>query len=77
MFQALQSRFVGLMEALRDKLPAEPAAEAQGALESVPTTEEPAEAEAPTAEAEAPTAEPEAPTAEASTNDQTTSEGEE
>jgi large subunit ribosomal protein L10 len=41
MFQAMQSRFVGLMEALRDKLPPEPAAEAV-------TAAEPSEAEAPT-----------------------------
>ena len=53
-FQALQSRFVGLMEALKDKLPAEEAAADEA--EEAPAAE--AEAEAPAeaaAEADAPT----------------------
>lgn len=67
MFQAVQSRFVGLMEALKDKLPAEePAAEL-----------EPAAAEqAIPAEAETQVEEPAAETAEAS-SDETSTEGEE
>ena len=67
MFQAVQSRFVGLMEALKDKLPAEePAAEL-----------EPAAAEQATpAEAETQVEEPAAEAAEAS-SDETSTEGEE
>jgi large subunit ribosomal protein L10 len=58
MFQALQSQFVGLLEAYRDKLgPAEPEApEPQATLEPEPTAEAEAEAEAsaPAAEADIP-----------------------
>lgn len=61
-FQALQSRFVGLMEALKDKLPAEEVEEAPAAEAGA---EAPAEAEAPEAEAEAPEAETEEAPAEA------------
>jgi large subunit ribosomal protein L10 len=53
MFQALQSRFVGLMEALRDKLPPE---------EVTAEPEPAAAAEEPAAEAEQPAAEPETET---------------
>ena len=67
MFQAVQSRFVGLMEALKDKLPAEePAAELEPAA---------AEQAAP-AEAETQVEEPAAEAAEAS-SDETSREGEE
>lgn len=71
-FQALQSRFVGLMEALKDKIPAEET--------PAPEPEAPAaEAESPAAEVESPAeAEPEAPAAEAEApTDQTSSQEEE
>lgn len=80
MFQALQSQFVGLMEALRDKLPPEevaeePAAEAAEAPAAEAAEEPAAEAETePTAETE--TEEPAAEAAEAS-DDETSTEGEE
>ena len=94
MFQALQSQFVGLMEALRDKLPAEPTAESEASAEAgaapepeaddadEPTPVAEAEVEEPSAEAEveepAAEAEAEAPVAEEPTTDETsTSEGEE
>jgi large subunit ribosomal protein L10 len=75
MFQALQSRFVGLMEALRDKLPPEEVTEEP---EPAAAAEEPeAEAEQPAAEpetetqAEEPAAEAEEPAAEAETETET------
>ncbi len=78
MFQALQSRFVGLMEALRDKLPPE---EVTAEPEPAAAAEEPAaEAEQPAAETETETEteteEPAAGTAEA-TDGETSTEGEE
>ncbi len=80
MFQALQSQFVGLMEALRDKLPSPPSQEAPAAQEDAPAEAEapaPAEAEvAAPAEAETQTEEPAAEAAEAS-SDETSTEGEE
>jgi large subunit ribosomal protein L10 len=59
MFQALQSRFVGLLEAYRDTLPAEETPVA--AVE--PAVEEPTPAEAPEAAAQAPEAAAPGPTA--------------
>ncbi len=76
MFQALQSRFIGLMEALRDKLPPE---EVTAEPEPASAAEEPAaEAEQPAAETETETEteEPAAETAEA-TDGETSTEGEE
>lgn len=68
MFQALQSQFVGLMEALRDKLPPEDVAEEPAA--------EAAEEPAAETETETETEEPAAEAAEAS-DDETSTEGEE
>jgi len=69
-FQAVQSKFLRLLEAYKDKLPADEAEAAPTAAEPAETAEteppEPAaEAEAPAAEAEAPAAEAEAPATEA------------
>lgn len=61
MLQAAQSRFVGLLEAYREKVPGEPAA-----AEAPPT-----EAEAPSQDAEAPQAEVEAAAPEAETGSET------
>lgn len=69
MFQAIQSRFVGVLEALRDKLPAE-----ETVAEPEPAAEEPA-AEEPAAATES-HEEPAAETAEAP-SDETSTEGEE
>jgi len=93
MFQALQSQFVGLMEALRDKLPAEPTAESEASAEAgaapepeaddadEPTPVAEAEVEEPSAEAEveepAAEAEAEAPVAEEPTTDETSTSEEE
>jgi hypothetical protein len=78
MFQAVQSRFVGLMEALKDKLPAEePAAELEpAAAEQAAPAEAETQVEEPSAEAETQVEEPPAETAEAS-SDETSTEGEE
>jgi large subunit ribosomal protein L10 len=77
MFQALQSQFVGLLEAYRDKLgPAEPEApEPQAEPEPEPTAEAEAKAEA-EAEAPAPAAEADVP-GEETPNPEVQPEGEE
>jgi large subunit ribosomal protein L10 len=62
MFQALQSQFVGLMDALRDKLPPEEVAEEPAAEEPAAAAETETQAEEPAAvAAEEPTAEAEEP----------------
>jgi large subunit ribosomal protein L10 len=58
MFQALQSRFLGVLEAFREKVPGEPEAEPEAAAEAEPPAE--AEAEPPAEEESTASAEPEA-----------------
>ena len=73
MFQALQSRFVGLMEALKDKLPAEEAPEPEATVEETAPAQPESEAEP---EADTQTEEPAAEVVEAP-QDETSTEGEE
>jgi large subunit ribosomal protein L10 len=62
MFQALQSRFLGVLEAYRDKLPA---AEGAATGDEAPVAEETPEAEAPALAEDAPEADASAPTEDA------------